>query len=96
MSSLADADIAALEAKLDQASAAFAQVQSEGHFLEGPDAERINEKLERLHSQIMEVTPPIPMSEVYERLGGEPVSPEEFAELDPRASADRTRRSYGG
>lgn len=81
MNSLADADIAALEAKLDQAAEAFAQVQSEGHFLEGRDAERIAEKLERLHSQIMEVTPPVPMSEVYDRLGGRDATPEEFAEL---------------
>lgn len=81
MSSTEEAEIATLEATLDQATAAFARLSAEGHLLEGSDAKRIEEKLERLHSQIMKLTPPIPLSEIYARLGGRDATPEEFAEL---------------
>jgi hypothetical protein len=77
MAAPSESSIAEIEAKLDEATRALASVEQ----LRGRDAERIEEKMERLASQLLEVTAPIPMSEIHERLGTTPVSPEEFAEL---------------
>ena len=51
-----------------------------GHLFEGSDRDSA-EKMERLGSQLLEVTAPGSMSEVYQRLDAEPASAEEFAEL---------------
>jgi hypothetical protein len=78
---LTDDTVSELKARLDAASDAFARVQKEGQLLDGSDAETVAEKMERLGSQLLEVTAPVSMSEVYQRLDAVPASEEEFAEL---------------
>lgn len=77
MSTSAGDSVAVLAAQLDEASRAFEAVQT----LDKQDADRIVDKLERLQSQLMEVTPPPPMRGVYERAAGRPASDAEFTEL---------------
>jgi hypothetical protein len=45
------------------------------------DADRIAEKMDRLASQLLEATPPGPMSDVHASLGTTPASTEDFAAL---------------
>jgi hypothetical protein len=80
VSSLSDETVAAFEAKLDETSRALSAVHT---MLDERDAERIGDKLERLASQLMEVTAPPSIDAADARLGLSPAGAEDFAELAP-------------
>ncbi len=69
--------MAEVEAQLEATARALAGVP----MLSASQRVRIAEKLERLQSQLMEVTPPPSMAEAEARLGLTPATPEQFAEL---------------
>lgn len=77
MSSTAESTVAEVEAQLEATTRALADAP----MLTASQGERIVEKLERLQSQLMEVTPPPSMAEAEARLGLTPATPEQFAEL---------------
>jgi len=85
MSEASNESIAQLEAQLDGAVRALSSVGS----LNARQAERVAERMDRLASQLMAVTPPPPMEAVHERLGTTPASRDEFASVvDEMGSPD--------
>jgi hypothetical protein len=77
MSESPDESIAQLEEQLDGASRMLSTVQS----LNARQAERVAARMDRLASQLMEVSPPPAMAAVHQRLGTTPASSEDFASL---------------
>jgi hypothetical protein len=77
MSGRRDESIAQLEQQLDGASRAMSALDQ----LNAREAERVAARLDRLASQLLEISEPPAMEAVYERLGVTPASDEDFASL---------------
>lgn len=77
MASPAENTVAEVEAQLDATTRALA----DSPMLSASQGDRIAEKLDRLQSQLMEVTPPPSMADAEARHGLTPATPEEFAQL---------------
>jgi hypothetical protein len=57
--------------------------------LNARQAERVGARMDRLASQLLELSPPPSMDEVYQRLAVSPATDEEFASLvDEMGSSD--------
>jgi hypothetical protein len=69
--------IARLEDQLDGALRTLSGLGA----LNASQAERVAGRMDRLASQLLEVSPPAPMAAVHERLGTAPASAEDFAAL---------------
>ncbi|HEV7804342.1 MAG TPA: hypothetical protein VGO80_00870 [Solirubrobacteraceae bacterium] len=69
--------IAQLEDQLDGASRTLSSL----HALNARQAERVAARVDRLASQLSEVTPPPAMEAVHQRLGTTPASSEDFASV---------------
>jgi hypothetical protein len=72
-----DESIAQLEAQLDVASRTLSGVRE----MSVNEAERVAERMDRLASQLLEVSAPAGIQDVHERLGTVPAIAEEFDEL---------------
>lgn len=80
-----DESIAQLEAQLDGASRTLSGLDA----LNARQAERVAARMDRLASQLMEVSPPPAMAGVHQRLGTTPASSEDFASVvDQMGPAD--------
>ena len=77
MSGRRDESIAQLEQQLDGASRAMSALDQ----LNAREAERVAARVDRLASQLLEISEPPAMDAVYERLGVTPASDEDFASL---------------
>jgi hypothetical protein len=77
MSELRDEFTAQLEEQLDGVSRTLSSMQE----LNARQAERVAARIDRLASQLSELSPPPAMDEVYQRLGVAPATDEEFASL---------------
>jgi hypothetical protein len=75
MSASRDESIAQLQEQLEGASRTLSGL----HELNARQAERVAARMDRLASQLLEITPPPAMEAVYQRLGASPASSEEFA-----------------
>jgi len=85
MSESRDESIAQLEDQLDGASRTLSSLDA----LNARQAERVAARMDRLASQLMEVSPPVAMEAVHQRLGTTPASSEDFAAVvDQMGSAD--------
>lgn len=85
MSESPDESIAELEDQLDGASRALSSL----HALNARQAERVAARMDRLASQLLEVSPPPAMEAVHQRLGTTPTSSEDFASIaDQMGAAD--------
>lgn len=85
MSESPDKSIARLEEQLDGVSRTLSGLNA----LNARQAERVAVRMDRLASQLMEVSPPRAMDAVHERLGTTPASSEDFASVvDQMGSAD--------
>ncbi|WP_320670711.1 hypothetical protein [Patulibacter defluvii] len=82
----AQADVfARLQEQFDGLTRTLSAVQT----LDARQAEQVAARMDRLASQLLEVTPPVPMSEVYARLGATPATEAEFSALvDQMGPAD--------
>ena len=69
--------IAQLEEQLDGVSRTLSGMEE----LNVRQAERVAARMDRLASQLLEISPPPAMEAVYQRLGVTPASDEEFASL---------------
>jgi hypothetical protein len=69
--------IAQLEEQLDGAARTMSGLAE----LNAREVERVAARMDRLASQLLEISPPPEMDSVYERLGVAPASDEEFASL---------------
>jgi hypothetical protein len=69
--------IAQLEEQLDGASRAMSALDQ----LNAREAESVAARMDRLASQLLEISEPPAMEAVYERLGVTPASDEDFASL---------------
>jgi len=80
-----DESIAALENQLEGVSRAL----SGSNALNARQAERVAERMDRLASQLLELSPPPSIDEVHQRLATRPASAEDFAGLvDEMGTAD--------
>jgi hypothetical protein len=80
-----DESIAQLVAQLDGASRTLSGFDA----LNARQAERVAARMDRLASQLMEVSPPPAMAGVHQRLGTTPASSEDFASVvDQMGRAD--------
>lgn len=77
MSEPREDSIAQLEEQID----GVARTMSSLSELNAREAERVAARMDRLASQLLEISPPPAMDAVYERLGVTPASDEEFASL---------------
>ncbi len=77
MSGRRDESIAQLEQQLDGASRAMSALDQ----LNAREAERVAARMDRLVSQLLEISEPPAMEAVYERLGVTPASDEDFESL---------------
>ena len=77
MSGRRDESIAQLEQQLDGASRAMSALDQ----LNAREAERVAARMDRLASQLLEISEPPAMEAVYQRLGVTPASDEDFASL---------------
>lgn len=85
MSESPDVSIAQLEDQLDGASRTLSSM----HALNARQAERVAARMDRLASQLMEVSAPPAMEAVHQRLGTTPASSEDFASVvDQMGPAD--------
>jgi hypothetical protein len=85
MSESLDESIGQLEDQLDGASRTLSSL----HVLNARQAERVAVRMDRLASQLLEVSPPPAMETVHERLGTSPASSEDFASVvDQMGPAD--------
>lgn len=85
MADFVEESIAALEEQLDGASRTLSVLGA----LNARQAERVAERMDRLASQLLEVSPPLSTDEVHARLGATPASREDFASLlDEMGSPD--------
>ena len=80
-----DESMAQLEDQLDGASRTLSSLDA----LNDRQAERVAVRMDRLASQLMEVSPPPSMEGVHQRLGTTPASSEDFASVvDQMGPAD--------
>jgi hypothetical protein len=77
MSGGRDESIAELEQQLDGAARTMSALDQ----LNAREAERVAARMDRLASQLLQISEPPAMEAVYERLGVTPASDEEFASL---------------
>ena len=77
MSGPSEDSIARLEAQLDGALRTLSGLGA----LNARQTERVAARMDRLGSQLLEVSGPAPMPAVHERLGTTPASTEDFAAL---------------
>jgi hypothetical protein len=77
MSGRRDESIAQLEQQLDGASRAMSALDQ----LNAREAERVGERMDRLASQLLEISEPPAMEALYQRLGVTPASDQDFASL---------------
>lgn len=85
MSESREESIAQLEEQLDGVSRTLSGMDE----LNARQAERVAARMDRLASQLLEISPPPAMGAVYQRLGVTPASDEEFASLvDEMGPAD--------
>ena len=77
MSQSPEESLAQLEEQLDGVSRTLSGLDE----LNARQAERVAARMDRLASQVLEISPPPAMDEVHERLGVTPASHEEFASL---------------
>lgn len=77
MSGRRDESIAQLEQQLDGASRAMSALEQ----LNAREAERVAARMDRLASQLLEISEPPAIDAVYQRLGVTPASDEDFASL---------------
>ncbi len=85
MSESPDESIAQLEDQLDGASRTLSSL----HALNARQAERVAARMDRLASQLLEVSPPPAMEGVHRRLGTSPANSEDFASIaDQMGAAD--------
>jgi len=85
MSAAPDKVIELLEDQLEGAERTLSGVRS----LSDQQAERVAQRMERLASQLLDVSAPPRMDAVHERLGTRPAAPEQLQSLaDHMASAD--------
>ncbi len=77
MSESRQESIAQLEEQLDGVSRTLSGMEE----LNARQAERVAARMDRLASQLLEISPPPAMEAVYQRLGVTPASDEEFASL---------------
>ena len=77
MSGRRDESIAQLEEQLDGASRTISGLDQ----LDAREAERVAARMDRLASQLLEISPPPAMEAVYERLDVTPASDQDFATL---------------
>lgn len=85
MSEAPDESVAELEDQLDGASRTLSSLDA----LNARQAERVAARMDRLASQLMEVSPPTAMEAVHQRLGTTPASSEDFATVvDQMGRAD--------
>ena len=77
MSGRRDESIAQLEQQLEGASRAMSALDR----LNAREAERVAARMDRLASQLLEISEPPAMDAVYERLGVTPASDEDFESL---------------
>jgi hypothetical protein len=86
MSESRDERTAQLEEQLDGVSRTLSGMEE----LNARQAERVAARMDRLASQLLELSPPPAMDGVYQRLGVAPATDEEFASLaDEMGSPDR-------
>ena len=83
MSGRRDESIAQLEQQLDGASRAMSALDQ----LNAREAERVAARMDRLASQLLEISEPSAIEAVYQRLGVTPASDEDFASLVDEMSA---------
>lgn len=74
---MADSSLAQLVEQLEGAEQALSGVEA----LDEQQAEGIAERMDRLASQLLEVSPPLAMATVHRDLGTRPASVEDFNEL---------------
>lgn len=80
-----DESVTELEDQLDGASRTLSSLDA----LNARQAERVAARMDRLASQLMEVSPPPAMEAVHQRLSTTPASSEEFASVvDEMGRAD--------
>ena len=85
MSESPDESVAQLEELLDGASRTLSSLQA----LNAGQAERVGERMDRLASQLLEISPPPAMEAVHTRLGTTPATSEDFASaVDEMSVAD--------
>ena len=85
MSEPSDDSTAQLEEQLDGVSRTLSSMEE----LNARQAERVGARMDRLASQLLELSPPPSMDGVYQRLGMAPATDEEFASLvDEMGSPD--------
>lgn len=77
MSESRQESIAQLEEQLDGVSRMLSGMEE----LNARQAERVAARMDRLASQLLEISPPPAMEAVYQRLGVTPASDEEFVSL---------------
>jgi hypothetical protein len=77
MSESREESIAHVEEQLDSVSRTLSGMDE----LNARQAERVAARMDRLASQLLEISPPPAMDAVYQRLGVTPASDEEFASL---------------
>ena len=77
MSESRQESIAQLEEQLEGVSRTLSAMDE----LNARQAERVAARMDRLASQLLEISPPPAMEAVYQRLGVTPASDEEFASL---------------
>jgi hypothetical protein len=77
MSESPDESVAQLEDLLDGASRTLSSLRA----LNAGQAERVGERMDRLASQLLEISPPPAMEAVHARLGTTPASSEDFASV---------------
>jgi hypothetical protein len=77
MSESREESIAQFEEQLDGAARTLSGIEE----LDAREAERVAARMDRLASQLLEISPPPAMDLVYQRLGVTPASDEEFAAL---------------
>jgi len=73
----ADDSVSQLERELESVERSMSAVGG----LSAQQAERVAERVDRLASQLLEITTPEPWGAVHERLGTTPASGEDFSEL---------------
>jgi hypothetical protein len=77
VSEVPDDSIAQLEDQLDGASRTLSSLRA----LNARQAERVAARMDRLASQLLEVSPPPAMETVHQRLGTTPASSEDFVSV---------------
>ncbi|MEJ7798212.1 MAG: hypothetical protein WKF42_06905 [Solirubrobacteraceae bacterium] len=83
MSEAADNAIEQLEDQLEGAERTLSALSS----LSDQQAQRVAQRMDRLASQLLEISAPPAINDVHNRLGTQPVEPDEFASLTDRLGA---------